>query len=105
MKSRRKFTKEFKLTAIRRLQSGHSAAEVARALEVNPNVPRTRFYQVQFSVYRRYRLTSIRPCEIGLEEFGVGEVRSNPNICLPPIIPTMRPLHQPFNMVQVSHED
>jgi len=36
MKSRRKFTKEFKLTAIRRLQSGQSAAEVARALEVNP---------------------------------------------------------------------
>jgi len=36
MKSRRKFTKEFELTAIRRLQSGQSAAEVARALEVNP---------------------------------------------------------------------
>jgi transposase len=36
MKSRRKFTKEFKLTAIRRLQSGQSAAEVARALEINP---------------------------------------------------------------------
>src|SRR5215471_6366763 len=36
MKSRRKFSKEFKLTAIRRLQSGQSAAEVARVLEVNP---------------------------------------------------------------------
>ena len=36
MKSRRKFTKEFKLTAIRRLQSGQSPAEVARALEVHP---------------------------------------------------------------------
>ena len=36
MKSRRKFSKEFKLTAIRRLQSGQSAAEVARALEVHP---------------------------------------------------------------------
>ena len=35
MKSRRKFTKEFKLTAIRRLQSGQSVAEVARALEVH----------------------------------------------------------------------
>ena len=35
MKSRRKFTKEFKQTAIRRLQSGQSAAEVARALEVH----------------------------------------------------------------------
>ena len=37
MKSRRKFTKEFKLTAIRRLQSGQSTAEVARALEVHPS--------------------------------------------------------------------
>jgi len=33
----RKFTKEFKLTAIRRLQSGQSVAEVARALEVHPS--------------------------------------------------------------------
>ena len=33
--SRRKFTKEFKLTAIRRLESGQSGAEVARALEIN----------------------------------------------------------------------
>jgi len=37
MKSRRKFTKEFKQTAIRRLQSGQSTAEVARALEVHPS--------------------------------------------------------------------
>ena len=37
MKSRRKFTREFKLTAIRRLQSGQSIAEVARALEVHPS--------------------------------------------------------------------
>ena len=37
MKPRRKFTKEFKLTAIRRLQSGQSTAEVARALEVHPS--------------------------------------------------------------------
>lgn len=34
--SRRKFSKEFKLAALRRLQSGQSAAEVARALEVHP---------------------------------------------------------------------
>jgi len=34
--SRRKFTKEFKQTAIRRLQAGQTAGEVARALEVNP---------------------------------------------------------------------
>ena len=37
MKPRRKFSKEFKLTAIRRLQSGQSTAEVARALEVHPS--------------------------------------------------------------------
>ena len=34
--SRRKFSREFKLAAIRRLQGGQSAAEVARALEVHP---------------------------------------------------------------------
>jgi transposase len=37
MKSRRKFTKEFKQTAVRRLESGQSVAEVARALEVHPS--------------------------------------------------------------------
>jgi transposase-like protein len=37
MKSRRKFTKEFKLTAVRRLEGGQSMAEVARALEVHPS--------------------------------------------------------------------
>ena len=37
MKSRRKFTKEFKQTAVNRLNSGQSAAEVARALEVHPS--------------------------------------------------------------------
>src|ERR1044071_2976067 len=36
--SRRQFTKEFKLTAVRRLEQGVSIGEVARALEVNPNV-------------------------------------------------------------------
>jgi transposase len=36
--SRRKFTKEFKLAAVRRLEQGVSVAEVARAMEVNPNV-------------------------------------------------------------------
>ena len=36
--SRRKFTKEFKLAAVRRLESGASIAEVARACEVNANV-------------------------------------------------------------------
>jgi transposase-like protein len=37
MKSRRKFSKEFKETAINRLNSGQTAAEVARALEVHPS--------------------------------------------------------------------
>ena len=35
---RRQFTKEFKLAAVRRLEAGVSLAEVARGLEVNPNV-------------------------------------------------------------------
>ena len=36
--SRRKFTKEFKEAAVRRLELGASLAEVARACEVDPNV-------------------------------------------------------------------
>ena len=36
--SRRQFTKEFKLAAVQRLERGVSIGEVARALEVNPNV-------------------------------------------------------------------
>ena len=36
--SRRQFTKEFKLAAVRRLEQGVSMAEVARGLEVSPNV-------------------------------------------------------------------
>jgi transposase-like protein len=38
--SRRKFTKEVKLAAIQQLETGSSAAEVARAFEVNPNLLR-----------------------------------------------------------------
>ena len=37
MKSRRKFSREFKQTAIRQMAVGKSAAEVARALEVHPS--------------------------------------------------------------------
>ena len=37
MKSRRKFTKDFKQTAVSRLNSGQSVGEVARALEVHPS--------------------------------------------------------------------
>jgi transposase-like protein len=36
--SRRQFTREFKLAAVRRLEEGVSLGEVARALEVNDNV-------------------------------------------------------------------
>jgi transposase-like protein len=36
--TRRKFTKEFKEAAVRRLEWGASLAEVARACEVDPNV-------------------------------------------------------------------
>ena len=36
--SRRRFTKEFKEAAVRRLELGTSVGEVARACEVNPNV-------------------------------------------------------------------
>jgi len=36
--SRRTFTKEFKLAAVRRLEAGVSIAEVSRGLEVSPNV-------------------------------------------------------------------
>ena len=36
--SRRMFTKEFKLAAVKRMEEGVSIGEVARALEVNANV-------------------------------------------------------------------
>jgi transposase len=36
--SRRKFTREVKMAAVQRLETGSSLAEVARAFEVNPNV-------------------------------------------------------------------
>jgi len=36
--SRRAYTKEFKLAAVQRLEQGVSWGEVARALEVNPNL-------------------------------------------------------------------
>lgn len=36
--SRRNFTREFKLAALERIESGESLAAVARALEVNPNL-------------------------------------------------------------------
>ena len=36
--SRRRFTREFKLAAMQRLEHGISIAEIARAMEVNPNL-------------------------------------------------------------------
>ena len=36
--SRRRFTQEFKLAAVERLDQGVSAAEVSRAFEINPNL-------------------------------------------------------------------
>src|SRR5579859_6968094 len=36
--SRRTFTREMKLAAVQRLETGSSIAEVARAFEVNPNL-------------------------------------------------------------------
>ena len=36
--SRRKFTKEFKVAALRQLETGVSMAAVARACEINPNL-------------------------------------------------------------------
>jgi len=36
--NRRKFTREFKEAAVRRLELGASVAEVSRACEVNPNI-------------------------------------------------------------------
>src|SRR5215208_2039236 len=45
--SRRKFTKEFKEEAFRRLELGATLAEVARACEVNPNVLHRRRREVR----------------------------------------------------------
>jgi transposase-like protein len=36
--SRRKFTKEFKVAALRQLDAGASIAEVARSCEINPSI-------------------------------------------------------------------
>ena len=36
-RTRRKFTREFKIAAVKRMQSGSSLARIARELEVNPN--------------------------------------------------------------------
>jgi transposase len=62
---RRKFTREFKEAALRRLELGASMAEAARACEVNPNV-----------VYRWRR--ELR--EFGAKAFtGLGRSRADEN--------------------------
>ena len=53
--SRRTFTKEFKLAAVRRLEQGVSIGEAVRALEVNPNVRhrwRREFRQIPATCFR-----------------------------------------------------
>ena len=52
--SRRQFTKEFKLAAVRRLEQGVSIAEAARALEVGPQ----RLAALAAGVPRGSRVTS-----------------------------------------------
>src|SRR4051794_11685639 len=52
MGSRRQFTKEFKLAAVRRLEQGTSMAEVARGLEVRRSAhPRHSPFRDQLSGY------------------------------------------------------
>ena len=48
--SRRQFTKEFKQAAVRRLELGASAGEVARACAVNPSVLQR--WKREFRAYR-----------------------------------------------------
>ena len=60
--SRRQFTKEFKLAAIRRLEQGVSIGEAARALEVNPNVLhrwRREFRQGTANAFSRQRQAAL----------------------------------------------
>lgn len=52
--SRRRFTNEFKLAAERRLETGASMAEVARACEVNPNVLHRRRREFRDGVDRAF---------------------------------------------------
>ena len=56
--SRRQFTKEFKLAAVRRSEAGVSLARVARGLEVSPNVLqrwRREFRQAPGNAFPRVR--------------------------------------------------
>ena len=56
--SRRLFTKEFKLAAVRRLEQGVSIAEVARGLEVNLAEARSSTGEFLDNLYNQKRLHS-----------------------------------------------
>jgi transposase-like protein len=60
MKSKRKFSREFKQAAIRQMAGGKSAAEVARALEVHPS-----------DLYRWRRELNEHGAEVGLSLLAV----------------------------------
>jgi transposase-like protein len=68
--SRRQFTKEFKLAAVRRLEQGVSIAEAARALEVSANVldghgtppSSNRDWSITPTTVRSMPVTNIRIC-------------------------------------------
>jgi transposase-like protein len=51
--SRRKFTKEFKIAALRQLDAGVSIAAVARSCEINPNLLHR--WQRDFSTHQNMR--------------------------------------------------
>ena len=61
--SRRKFTKEVKLAAIQRLEAGASAAEVARAFEVNPNMLHR--WRKEFRAWSGQRVSGRREAALG----------------------------------------
>ncbi len=63
--SRRVFTKEFKLAAVRRLEQGISVAEVARGLEVNPNVLYRWQHELREGLGNVFRATGINAGRMG----------------------------------------
>ena len=68
--NRRKFTREFKEAAVRRLELGASVAEVARACEVNANVlHRWRRELREFGAKAFTGLAGIAPMKIALRRW------------------------------------
>ena len=61
--SRRKFTREMKLAAVQRLETGSSAAEVARAFEINPNILHR--WRKEFQTWSGQRLSRRRKAALG----------------------------------------